>query len=40
MHTKAVVKKVRDGWNGVSELNDWLDAHVGPSTLPPPDWDR
>ena len=40
MHTKAVVKKVRDGWNGASELNDWLDAHVGPSTLPPPDWDR
>ena len=40
MQTKSVVKKVRDGWNGASELNDWLDAHVGPSTLPPPDWDR
>ena len=40
LHTKAVVKKVRDGWNGASDLNDWLDAHVGPSTLPPPDWDR
>jgi len=40
LHTKAVVKKVRDGWNGAGELNDWLDAHVGPSTLPPPDWDR
>ena len=40
MHTKAVVKKVRDGWNGANALNDWLDAHVGPSTLPPPDWNR
>jgi uncharacterized protein (TIGR02453 family) len=40
LHTKAVVKKVRDGWNGAAALNDWLDAHVGPSTLPPPDWDR
>ena len=40
LHTKAVIKKVRDGWNGAAALNDWLDAHVGPSTLPPPDWDR
>ena len=40
LHTKSVVKKVRDGWNGAAELNDWLDEHVGPSTLPPPDWSR
>ncbi len=40
LHTSAVVKKVRDGWNGAGALNDWLDEHVGPSTLPPPDWGR
>ena len=40
LHTRAVVKRVRDSWNATGDLNDWLDAHVGPSTLPPPDWDR
>jgi uncharacterized protein (TIGR02453 family) len=35
MHTKAVVGKVRDVWTMTAELNAWLDAHVGPSTLPP-----
>jgi uncharacterized protein (TIGR02453 family) len=40
LHTKAVVKKVRDGWNGAGELNDWLDENVGPSTLPPPEFGR
>jgi len=40
MHTKAVVKKVRDAWNAAGEVNAWLDTHVGPSTLPPPDFDR
>ncbi|CAB4888552.1 unannotated protein [freshwater metagenome] len=40
MQTPAVVKRVRDSWNGAGKLDDWLDSHVGPSTLPPPDWDR
>lgn len=35
MHTKAVVGKVRDTWTAAAPMNAWLDAHVGPSTLPP-----
>ncbi len=40
LHTKSVVKKIRDAWTASEQLNAWLDANVGPSTLPPPDWDR
>lgn len=40
IHTKAVVRRVRDAWNEAGHLNAWLDTHVGPSTLPPPDFDR
>ena len=43
MHTKAVVKRVRDTWTDAAPMNEWLDAHVGPSTLPPdegPSWRR
>jgi hypothetical protein len=35
-----VVKRVRDAWEGLTPLTTWLDANVGPSTLPPPDFDR
>lgn len=35
MHTRAAATRVRDAWAAANELNDWLDAHVGPSTLPP-----
>jgi hypothetical protein len=28
---------VRHAWTGVADLCAWLDAHVGPSTLPPDD---
>jgi uncharacterized protein (TIGR02453 family) len=35
MHTTAVVGKVRDTWNAAAPLNEWLDLHVGPSTLAP-----
>lgn len=35
VHTKRVTSKVRDFWSSGSELNGWLDAHVGPSTLEP-----
>lgn len=35
MHTKAAVARVRDAWTAADALNDWLDTHVGPSTLPP-----
>jgi len=35
MHTKTVVSKVRDTWNAAGQMNEWLDLHVGPSTLAP-----
>ena len=37
IHTKAAAKRIRDSWTGVADLCAWLDAHVGPSTLPPDD---
>ena len=43
MQTKAVVGRVRDAWAAAAPMNEWLDAHVGPSTLPPdegPGWRR
>jgi uncharacterized protein (TIGR02453 family) len=40
LHTKAVVKRVRDAWKGAQPVVAWLDQHVGPSTLPPPDVGR
>jgi uncharacterized protein (TIGR02453 family) len=40
MATRAVVKRVRDAWNGAADMNAWLDAHVGPSTLPPDEFGR
>jgi uncharacterized protein (TIGR02453 family) len=35
MQTKAVVRRVRDTWDAAAPMNAWLDAHVGPSTIPP-----
>ncbi len=35
MRTRAVVARVRDAWVAPAAMNEWLDAHVGPSTLPP-----
>ena len=35
MHTRQVVTKIRDVWEGAQPMNSWLDAHVGPSTLEP-----
>lgn len=37
MGSKRAVAKVRDTWTGAAPLCAWLDAHVGPSTLPPED---
>jgi uncharacterized protein (TIGR02453 family) len=37
IHGATVPKRIRDSWTGLSELCGWLDAHVGPSTLPPED---
>ncbi len=40
MHTRSVVRRVRDAWTATAEMNDWLDRHVGPSTLAPDDAER
>jgi uncharacterized protein (TIGR02453 family) len=36
----AARAKVVDTWRGCAPLNGWLARHVGPSTLPPPEFDR
>jgi uncharacterized protein (DUF2461 family) len=41
MRTAEAVARVREALVGTQPLCDWLDAHVGPSTLPPDDaWGR
>ena len=35
MHSKVVVQRVRDAWEGATAMNEWLDQHVGPSTIAP-----
>ena len=37
IHTAGAATRIRDTWTGVADLCAWLDAHVGPSTLPPDD---
>ena len=42
LHTAAARRRVEDVWAGAEPLCAWLDAHVGPSELPPDDerWAR
>jgi uncharacterized protein (TIGR02453 family) len=40
MHTRATLKRVREAWEACAPINEWLDAHVGPSTLAPEDAER
>ena len=35
LHTGQVVSRIRRTWQGAADMNAWLDAHVGPSTLEP-----
>ena len=35
MSTKRVVTRVREAWSAASDMNAWLDTHVGPSTIAP-----
>jgi uncharacterized protein (TIGR02453 family) len=35
LHTRQVIAKIRQTWDGAAAMNAWLDAHVGPSTLEP-----
>ncbi|MEL6892322.1 MAG: DUF2461 domain-containing protein [Actinomycetota bacterium] len=37
IHTARAAIKVRELWDQAKPVCDWLDAHVGPSTLPPDD---
>ena len=37
LHTRATLDRVRKAWDEVQPLVDWLDGHVGASTLPPPE---
>jgi uncharacterized protein (TIGR02453 family) len=37
MSTKQAATKIRSTWDGTKALCDWLDANVGPSTMPPQD---
>jgi uncharacterized protein (TIGR02453 family) len=37
IHQRRAADRIRATWAGVAALCAWLDAHVGPSTLPPDD---
>lgn len=37
MHTAKAAERVVAAWRAMADVNAWLDAHVGPSTLPPED---
>ena len=36
--TAAVPGRIRRAWRTADDINAWLDQHVGPSTLPPPEF--
>ena len=40
LHTKACVAKVKAALKGGAPIAEWLDAHVGPTTILPDDWRR
>ncbi len=40
LHTGKAVDRIRSVFTAAEPLNAWLNAHVGPSTLPPSDWGR
>ncbi len=40
LSTKAAKDRVAGAWRDAGELTAWLDANVGPSTLPPDDAER
>jgi uncharacterized protein (DUF2461 family) len=37
MHTAKAKRRIVETWEGAAPLNAWLQAHVGPSELPPDD---
>ncbi|MGH8976518.1 MAG: DUF2461 domain-containing protein [Acidimicrobiia bacterium] len=39
LSTKAAADRIVEVWRGTKPMNRWLDKHVGPSELPPPEPD-
>jgi hypothetical protein len=37
MHTSKAEGRIVDVWRQQAPMNEWLDANVGPSQLPPGD---
>ncbi len=35
LSTAGAVRHIRDAWRGARPINEWLNAHIGPSTMPP-----
>jgi uncharacterized protein (TIGR02453 family) len=40
LHTAKAKDRVLEAWRGAKPLHEWLDRHVGPSSLPPDDRGR
>jgi uncharacterized protein (TIGR02453 family) len=40
LHTAGAAERIVTAWRDAAPVNGWLDRHVGPSTLPPPEPDR
>jgi uncharacterized protein (TIGR02453 family) len=39
LHTAVALTRITDTWRAAAAMNRWLDRHVGPSTLAPPEPD-
>jgi hypothetical protein len=39
LHTKTALERIVVAWRDAAPVNRWLDRHVGPSTLAPPEPD-
>ena len=40
LHTKVALTKVKAALVGGRPIAEWIDAHVGPTTILPEDWRR
>ena len=40
LHTGKTIDRIRAVFTAAGPLNEWLDLHVGPSTMPPENWGR
>lgn len=37
IHSRRAISRIRQVWSDAAAMCTWLDTHVGPSTLPPPE---